>query len=372
MKQILLIFFLLTQWFPFCQATNGEGDQQEIKYTDYLPRYRKLTNDFLISKVDYGNQNTILYFRVLVASDKEIIRFFGCQHPNAWAINTSQKAANSNENLSRAATVSNIRINDVKKQLQLSNTESVEIKAQKGDIVSCEIHFKNMPIYVKTINLVGGDMDKAAVARFVCYDLQLKTQAGGLLADKIQMQANIEQFYKLNKNVRYPSIIELTTVGQDSMFAKQHKKYEDESKKITNITDSEPIDYMPKMLNKVSDLSCNERFILQNVYFEEETSEFTRRLQAVKSIAMISEYMEHYPDSKISLHGHTDIFGDTYNNLLLSQKRVMAVQRVLIDKGVDKKRIIINYYGGQYPLPLYKDGGPMNRRVEAEVLCPKK
>jgi len=274
--------------------------------------------------------------------------------------------------LSRAGLVYNVRINDVRQFTEIGNSAEAEVRPQKGDIVSCEIHFKNMPSYVKTINLVGGEMDKMGVARFVCYDLQLKTQAGGQLSDKSQMQANIEQFYKLNKNVRYPSIIEVTTVSQDSLFAQQQQKHEADAKKMSNLTDAEPIDYMPRMLTKVSDLTCSERFILQNVYFEEESSEFSRRVQAVKSIAMIAEYLERYPDAKVSLHGHTDIFGDTYNNLLLSQKRVMAVQRVLLDKGIDKKRVIINYYGGQYPLPLYKDGGPMNRRVEAEIICAKK
>ncbi len=372
MKQILLFTVLLLQVCPFCWSTNGENDQHEIKYTDYLPRYRKLANDFILSKVEYGNQNTILYFRWVAPTDKEVLHFFGCQHINAWSINTNQRAANSNENLSRLALVYNVRINDVRKFTEVTNNNSVEVRPQKGDIVSCEIHFKNMPSYVKTINLVGGEMDKNGAARFVCFDLQLKTQAGGQLADKSQMQANIEQFYKLSKNVRYPSIIEITTVAQDSIFTQQQQKHEANSKQMFNLTDAEPIDYMPRMLTKVSDLSCSERFILQNVYFEEESSEFSRRVQAVKSIGMVAEYLDRYPDAKVALHGHTDIFGDTYTNLLLSQKRVMAVQRVLMDKGIDKKRIIINYYGGQYPLPLYKEGGPMNRRVEAEIICAKK
>ena len=147
-----------------------------------------------------------------------------------------------------------------------------------------------------------------------------------------------------------------------------------EKKNATNNTtpiknSMKPIDYMPSMLNSVEDLQCRERVILQNVYFDDNSSEFTKRVHAMKTINVVFNYLEQFPDSKIILHGHTDIFGDPYRNLVLSKERVIAVKRVLIQKGIDKRRVITLYHGGSQPPPRYKDGDPMNRRVEVEVIC---
>lgn len=337
-----------------------------------MPRYRKLTTDFIISKIDYGVSNTVLHFRFIATADKEQINFYGCQHANAWKIGTNQRPTSPDEVLTRAPQIRNIRINDVRQAAEIAANGTLACKPQRGDIISCEIHFANMPHHVKAINLTNGEIDKAGTPRFVCYDIQIKSQGGGLLGDKTQMQNNIAQFYKTVKTVRYPSIVEVTTLEQDSIFESGQKTHEQNSKSQAILAASKPIDYMPRILQSAADLNCHERLILQNVYFDDNNAEFTRRLQAMKTIMLIVEYLQHYPDAKVALHGHTDIAGDPYNNLVLSEKRVIAVQRAIIDKGIDRKRVLINYYGGQYPLPLYKDGGPMNRRVEAEIICPNK
>lgn len=357
---------------PTTTFFGGEDNNQEVKYTDYLPRYRKVPTDFIITKVDYGANTTTLHFRFVATVDKEVVRFFGEQHAQAWLITTNQQAPNSAGKLSRSANISNIRINDNRHTQLLDGKNVAECQTQRGDIITCEISFETMPHFVRTVNLINGETDKAGQARFVCYDLQMKGQASPLLGDKTQMQAVIEQFYRQHKNIRYPSIIEVTTLKQDSIFAKGQQKHvaAAQTNAITNA--ARPIDYMPRMLQSTADLNCHERFILQNVYFEEESADFSRRNQAMKTLNMIIEHLQRFPDAKVALHGHTDIFGDPYNNLVLSEKRVIAVQRAMVDKGIDRKRIIINFYGGKNPLPLYKDGGPMNRRVEAEIICPNK
>jgi outer membrane protein OmpA-like peptidoglycan-associated protein len=377
MKTLLLLsLFLLSAWATgFCTKPNkiaiGENNEHiDVKYTDYLPRYRKIPTDFIITKVEYSTNTTILHFRFVGTTDKEIVRFFGSQHAQAWSISTNQRANNGNEKLEREAEIRNVRVNDNSKSQKITAKNVIECQIQKGDIITCEISFENMPHYVRTINLVNGETDKIGMPRFVCYDLQLKGQSSPLLGDKNQMQSNIEQFYRQHKGVRYPSIIEVTTLQQDSIFAKGQQKHVAAAQNNGISNAARPIDYMPRMLQTSTKLTCHERFILENVYFEEESADFSRRSQAMKTLNILIEHLNRFPDAKIALHGHTDIFGDPYNNLVLSEKRVLAVQRAMTDKGIDRKRIIINFYGGKHPLPLYKDGGPMNRRVEAEIICP--
>jgi outer membrane protein OmpA-like peptidoglycan-associated protein len=364
MKNFLLLLLTFILGAPMLSATNAD-ESQEIKYTDFIPRFTQINPQFTLTKVEYSEREVVLFFRMVAASDKESVQFFGSEHPKALKINTSQRPPNPSEVLVRTVMITNIRINDKKQDATLAATAEKEYKLQKGDILSCEMQFLPMPNYVRTINLLGGEVDAKGNPRFMCSNLQVKTQASGLLGDKAQMRASIEKFYNAQKTVKNPSILEITTLVQDSIFALREKEHVKQSVSI----DARPVEYMPRSLNTIADFACNERLILPNVYFEDSKDEFTRRVPAMKTISLIAEYMVRIPTSKITLHGHTDVQGDMYKNLELSEKRVMVVKRELVSKGIDPKRIITHYYGGQYPLPLYKDGGAMNRRVEVEVIC---
>lgn len=354
---------------PYTICMGGENELSDVKYTDYNPRYRKIPNDFLITKIEYCSKNTILHFRFVASVDKEAVTFFSDKHEKAWFVAPQNRINTDAESLKRNLIISNIRINDnkYKEQINASNN-SVAIMPSKGDIITCELIFENMPHYIRSITLSSSET-KNNQDRFACQDLQLKGQSSELLGTKDMMQTNIRNFYKAHKAIRYPSIIEVASLQQDSIFEKGAQQHAAAAQNNAISNAARPINYMPKMLEAVGDLNCHERFILQNVYFEEESADFTRRNQAVKTISIIVEHLQRFPDAKVALHGHTDIHGDQYNNLVLSEKRVLAVQRVLTERGIDRKRIIINFYGGKYPLPLYKDGGPMNRRVEAEIIC---
>lgn len=355
---------------PYTINMGGENELSDVKYTDYNPRYRKIPNDFIITKVEYCSKNTILHFRFVATVDKETITFYGNKHEKAWFIIPQNKLSPETESLKRNLIVSNIRVNDKKYKDQLDNNSSdnIQCAGNKGDIITCELIFENMPHFIRSVALFSSEQ-KNGQDRFACQDLQLKSQSSDLLGTKDMMQTNIKNFYKIHKTIRYPSIIEVASLQQDSIFEKGAQQHAAAAQTNAISSAARPINYMPKMLEAIGDLNCHERFILQNVYFDEESADFTRRNQAVKTINIIIEYLQKFPDAKVALHGHTDIHGDPYNNLVLSEKRVLAVQRIITERGIDRKRIIINFYGGKYPLPLYKDGGPMNRRVEAEIIC---
>jgi len=75
-------------------------------------------------------------------------------------------------------------------------------------------------------------------------------------------------------------------------------------------------------------------------------------------------------DAKIKVKGHTDNVGSENANLKLSQARAKAVVNYLITHGVDKKMIMYEGFGSQFPLMPNdtEEGRAMNRRVEFEIL----
>lgn len=72
----------------------------------------------------------------------------------------------------------------------------------------------------------------------------------------------------------------------------------------------------------------------------------------------------------IQLEGHTDNKGNEDANLKLSQARVDAVKKYMVDKGIGKDRIKTKAFGGTKPIATEdtEEARAKNRRVEMRVL----
>ena len=72
----------------------------------------------------------------------------------------------------------------------------------------------------------------------------------------------------------------------------------------------------------------------------------------------------------IQLEGHTDNVGDPKANMKLSEKRVEAVKKYIVSKGISKNRIKTRAFGGTQPLTneMTPEARNVNRRVEMRIL----
>ncbi|RMV75563.1 OmpA family protein [Pseudomonas amygdali] len=83
-------------------------------------------------------------------------------------------------------------------------------------------------------------------------------------------------------------------------------------------------------------------------------------------IGKLAAFLQENPDRKVIVEGYTDSTGDRQENLKLSKDRAQAVADVLMDLGVDEKRIHVEGYGQQFPVNANASerGRAQNRRVE--------
>lgn len=367
--QLLFVVLSLFGTLLFSSSSiQATPETAKVEYTDFLPKYRTLSNNFLISKIAYTKDDIILYFRHVVEEDKDDVAFFGVLHVQAWKLTTGTRAE---YRVTRSAVVRNIRLNDEMQAEYLSSKEQKRIQGNAGDIITCEIHFPKMPYSIRTVHLEGGErIENSERLRFACNDILLKTKESKQLGSQEQMNSIIKHFYARQPMVNYPDIATVTTIDEDKKLSKN--KATSSSKANRPLANAlEPIDYMPKSLRQMDDLVCNERIILTNVYFHDNRAEFSGRVKAMRTLNILIDYLSFYPKTKVVLHGHTDIFGNSFQNLELSKKRVLAVKRVLAAKGIDTNRIITVHHGGAQPLIQYKNGGALNRRVEVELVCSK-
>ena len=119
---------------------------------------------------------------------------------------------------------------------------------------------------------------------------------------------------------------------------------------------------------ELTPLAVGDKITLKNVYFEMSKSDLLSASYAEldKLVAM----MKDNPNMAIRLEGHTDIIGDHAKNLQLSQDRVLACARYLVQKGIDNDRIQTIGYGDTRPITTKgtDEDRKINRRVEFDIL----
>lgn len=83
----------------------------------------------------------------------------------------------------------------------------------------------------------------------------------------------------------------------------------------------------------------------------------------------LSRIINQYPNTRITVKGHTDSTGPDDYNQRLSEKRARAVKDLLVAEGVASDRIKAVGYGESLPVASNQtpEGRQLNRRVEIEI-----
>jgi outer membrane protein OmpA-like peptidoglycan-associated protein len=84
----------------------------------------------------------------------------------------------------------------------------------------------------------------------------------------------------------------------------------------------------------------------------------------------IVKIMNKYPALKIEIAVHLDDTGSHEEKLTLSQKYAQTLVTYIIDKGIDKSRLIPKGYGGSKPIAsnVLKEDRNLNRRIDFIII----
>ncbi|MBV6289668.1 OmpA family protein [Pseudomonas aegrilactucae] len=87
---------------------------------------------------------------------------------------------------------------------------------------------------------------------------------------------------------------------------------------------------------------------------------------ASRTVLKLVQFLQLNPRRVVRIEGYTDSTGASEDNLVLSRDRAQAVADMLVDLGVDERRIQVEGYGDQYPVEANASerGRAQNRRVE--------
>ncbi len=80
--------------------------------------------------------------------------------------------------------------------------------------------------------------------------------------------------------------------------------------------------------------------------------------------------MKKFPDSRFTIHGHTDNTGSDALNMNLSKNRAKSVKDYFISKGINASRLESDGFGKNKPIDVNDtpEGRANNRRVEIKVI----
>ena len=136
----------------------------------------------------------------------------------------------------------------------------------------------------------------------------------------------------------------------------------------TVIVDPKDIDAEKKVTRNISLTPKGETIILDHLIFAQGKS-----IIDSKSFQQLDEVVQMLKENtriEIQLEGHTDNVGSPKANMGLSQARVDAVKKYLVDKGIAKGRIQTKAFGGSQPLTneMTPEARALNRRVEMRIL----
>lgn len=136
----------------------------------------------------------------------------------------------------------------------------------------------------------------------------------------------------------------------------------------TVILDPKDIGELRKVIRNIVLTPAGEAIRLNNLIFAQGKAYIQPQ-----SYAELDEVVEMMDDNKqiiIQLEGHTDNLGDAQANVKLSEKRVEAVKKYIVGKGISKNRIKTKAFGGSQPInnAVTPDARNMNRRVEMRIL----
>ena len=103
---------------------------------------------------------------------------------------------------------------------------------------------------------------------------------------------------------------------------------------------------------------------------EFETARATIKTASIVSLNELAEVLIKKEGWSLQIAGHTDNVGSAQSNLILSKKRAEAVRDFMIERGIEKERLFVLYFGQTQPIESNdtNEGRQANRRVEMTII----
>lgn len=315
-------------------------------YTDYNPQYKKFKKNYLIDKITYTEEFTIIFFRFA----GEHAYFYGPDGEHAWFLISSD-----GKHIFPSLQVKNLRKNNILQVAEVVGEFYTYGSLNSSNAFTCQIYFPRINNSIEYVDLIEGKGNEHNERHFNCLKIKLKTKQDKTLGNEEIYQKTIANFndkhhVRVSKNKPLPN---------DTIFSNISK--------TATIDEDKNNPYPIARLRQIEDVNCMNNIVLDKLKFKDDSEDFISPSEAQKQLYILVDYMKQNQNSSITIYGHTDIFGNANKNLALSKKRALKILHWLSNKGIAQNRIKIQALGGSQP--IIAEGDAINRRVEFKIEC---
>lgn len=162
-------------------------------------------------------------------------------------------------------------------------------------------------------------------------------------------------------SIQLEAASEFTVVGKKSSYLSNIEKVN------TKGLNRSATLYLKLELN-VQEVTASKNIILNNINFE--SGKTLLNVLSSNDLQRLVLFLQDNPILKLEIQGHTDNSGSVAGNNKLSQERANSIVSFLIDKGIDKNRLIAKGFGSSVPIASNNtsEGKAQNRRVEMKLV----
>ena len=123
---------------------------------------------------------------------------------------------------------------------------------------------------------------------------------------------------------------------------------------------------------KLSPIRLGEKMLLSNIFFEVDSWQLKK--ESVSELNKLANLLKDNKQLIVEIGGYTDATGSDEHNLVLSEKRALAVVDYLTGNGIEPERLKYKGYGNKSPVGdnITEEGRKLNRRTEVQIVDFKK
>ena len=167
-----------------------------------------------------------------------------------------------------------------------------------------------------------------------------------------------ENYYMILGNIEPPKKVIISKPGYKTLIQELSIPDEAPNGEVSYTFEVEPL--------KIP-FEDKKRNVLVTIYFDFD--KYNIRPSEVPKMEKLTQIMKENNFIKVRLDGHTDVRGTDQYNIILSRRRAYSVRNYLLTKGINGKRIIVNYHGEKNPVDNSntEQGHQKNRRVEVKI-----
>ncbi len=179
---------------------------------------------------------------------------------------------------------------------------------------------------------------------------------------------------KVEDNTHKQATDTIEVVAKTDSIVKDTTKISNEVESLDTLT-AQLKDTASTVVEKtgVKEPANQEPLIFKNILFDFD--KFFLRELSKQELEKLYRYLHNNPDVTVEIDGHTDWIGTEEYNMGLGERRAKSALNYIIERGIDKDRIVWRSYGEKEPvapnaLPSGKDnpdGRQLNRRCEFTI-----